>query len=61
MEEKKESKLQHAMRLVEEGANPHAAAMRAGFKAAGVVYAALKKRRMASEGRCPCCGQALPK
>ena len=61
MTEKKESKLQHAMRLIDEGINPHAAAMQAGLKSSNAVYVALKKKRMESEGRCACCGQLLPK
>lgn len=56
---KKESKLQHAMRLIDAGESPHAAAMLAGYKSSNAVYVELKKRRMMAEGLCPCCGQRI--
>ena len=51
------SKLDDAMKLVEAGMNPHAAARQAGLKQASSVYAEIKRRKLP---RCPHCHQPMP-
>ena len=53
-------KIRDAVRLVDEGMNPHAAAKEAGLSSSNAVYEALKIRRSKAEGVCHCCGQKLP-
>lgn len=50
------SKLDDAMKLVEAGMNPHAAARQAGLKQASSVYAEIKRRKLPV---CPECGSQV--
>ena len=50
------SKLEQAMNYVDEGLNPHAAAVKAGMKQAGQVYAEIKRRKLPV---CPECGSKV--
>ena len=53
------SKVKEALKYVEQGMNPHAAAVKAGA-APTHVYKALKVKRDKELGICSCCGQRLP-
>jgi hypothetical protein len=56
-----DSKVQKALKLIEKGENPHAAARLAGLATSSSVYKALKLKRDQEAGLCPHCGQKMPK
>lgn len=57
MTNENKSAIERAIELIEQGVTRHAAAKQVGL-APSVVYAALRRRRLAQAGCCPHCGQA---
>lgn len=53
------SKIKKALEYIQQGMNPHAAAIKAQA-APTHVYKALQVARDRAEGKCPCCHQKLP-